>query len=647
MPSQFFGLQIGYSGLTAYQAALHTTGNNISNVETEGYSRQKTNQKAAAALRTYTSYGMAGAGTTVTSIDQVRNAYYDIKYRNAASSLGEYTIKASYMKQIENYLSDDGQTIEGFSTLTDRFYSAVEEIENNPGDVSTRTTFVQTALGFTEYFNSLSTEITKLQEDVNEQIKTTIDQINSLASQIATMNRQINIIELKGSTANELRDQRNNLVDKLSKFVDVEINEDPIYSDVNNTVESGAYRYSVTIAGNQTLVDGYEYRTMECRSRTTDEKVNQSDAEGLYDIHWTDTDMKYYPVGSAYSGELKGMLQVRDGNNNEYLNGVISGIGDATDSDGNAVKTVTISVTDEYLQDITKTNINPIGTLALKGVPYKYTDWSANYHYDGDKMIVDSYTFTLAKDSEQDNRTDILDTKVTVGTTKGTIGTQIDYQGIPYYMEQMNEWVRNFAKTFNDVEESGEDMHGEKLSGDDGSDLVAFFVANDLIDGDVQHNFAEQKLDKKDGVISGGSDSYYLMTAASFTVNKKILNDASLMSTTATDGIVNVGATDIIQKLEKIKTDKTMMTFRGCSSSEFLSCVLGDVALNANSANTFEKNFANIQSAVTNQRLSESGVDNDEEALDLVKYQNAYNLSAKMIQVMTEIYDRLILNTGV
>ena len=69
--------------------------------------------------------------------------------------------------------------------------------------------------------------------------------------------------------------------------------------------------------------------------------------------------------------------------------------------------------------------------------------------------------------------------------------------------------------------------------------------------------------------------------------------------------------------------------------------------LNANSANVFQANYTNIQSVIVNQRLSVSGVDSDEEALNLVKYQNAYNLSAKMIQVMTEIYDRLILETGV
>ena len=124
-----------------------------------------------------------------------------------------------------------------------------------------------------------------------------------------------------------------------------------------------------------------------------------------------------------------------------------------------------------------------------------------------------------------------------------------------------------------------------------------------------------------------------------------MLADGSRMATTSTQGKIDLEASDIVVELEKLKSKRNF--FRGCTSAEFLNCVLGDVALNANSANVFQANFGNIQSTIENQRLSVSGVDNDEEALNLVKFRNAYNLSAKMIQIMTEIYDRLILETGV
>ena len=94
-------------------------------------------------------------------------------------------------------------------------------------------------------------------------------------------------------------------------------------------------------------------------------------------------------------------------------------------------------------------------------------------------------------------------------------------------------------------------------------------------------------------------------------------------------------------------TDDTKMSFRGTNAGEFLTCLLGDVSLNANNANTFTTNYMTIEQSLQNQRLSIFGVDADEEALSLVQYENTYTLASKMIQTFTEIYDRLILETGV
>lgn len=667
MPSQFFGLQIGYSGLTAYQAALNTTGNNIANVETKGYSRQVINQTASQALRTYSTYGMAGSGTTVNSIDQVRNSYYDTKYRNATSSLGEYDIKSEYNAQIENYFNDDGETIQGFATIFDSFFTAMEEVEKNPGDVSTRTQFVGKANALCEYFNANAINLTNLQVDTNTRIKTVVEEISNLAEKIATINHEINIIELKGMAANELRDERNNLVDELSKYVDVEIIEAPIYTsdDVDEDgkplgEKTGAYKYTVIVAGNNTLVEGYEYRTLGVKARENWNKVNQSDADGLYDIYWEDTGIDYYPVNSQFSGELKGLLQIRDGNNSEYFHGVVSDY----DEDARTL-TITTSASDEALQDLNKCTLNPTGILDVGNGVYRYDSWEVDEAADGTL----TYTFYMASDDLQ--TTDYTGSKRSFASLVASIesyrsrsvdpvaevGGNVDYQGIPYYQEQMNEWIRLFAQAFNSVEQTGEDLNGNPLYGSasDSSKLtnpLSFFVAKDLTgqrDEDYSfyddYDYPDTPTDESQGTKSGTSDSYRQLTAANFSVNRSILADASRMSTTATQGNINIDAADVVKELEGLKDKKNF--FRGCTSGEFLNCVLGDVALNANSANVFKSNFNNIQETIVNQRLSISGVDNDEEALNLVKYQNAYNLSAKMIQVMTEIYDRLILETGV
>ena len=87
--------------------------------------------------------------------------------------------------------------------------------------------------------------------------------------------------------------------------------------------------------------------------------------------------------------------------------------------------------------------------------------------------------------------------------------------------------------------------------------------------------------------------------------------------------------------------------FRGGKSADFLQCLLSDISVDTQKAEIFTKNYENLNSAITNQRMSISSVDKDEEALNLVKFQNAYNLASKMVQVLQEMYDRLILETGV
>ena len=146
--------------------------------------------------------------------------------------------------------------------------------------------------------------------------------------------------------------------------------------------------------------------------------------------------------------------------------------------------------------------------------------------------------------------------------------------------------------------------------------------------------------------VSVSQDSYYKLTAKNFNILTAMEMDPSLLANRYDLGD-GVEQNDLLQNLKSLATDKNKASFRGSNASEFLQNILSDVALNASKANSFQQCYTEIGSAIDNTRLSISGVDEDEEAVNLVKYQNAYNLAAKMIQVLTEIYDRLILQTGV
>ena len=644
MPSQFFGLNIAYTGLQASNAWLTTTANNIANVETEGYSRQEVKQEAAGALRTFTSYGMAGSGVDAKAIQQIRNEFYDLKYWNSNATLGSYEMKEDYVKQIEDYFTETDM-VEGFGSIFSKMFAGLDEVYKSAGSASTKTQFLFLAGNMAEYFSSMSNNLRKLQEDTNLEIKNRVENINTLGSEIASMNKQINTIEVNGIIANELRDKRALLVDKLSKIVDVEVQEIPIYTEEGGKLESGANRFIVRIAGGQELVNTYRNNSLECVAR--DYKVNQSDAEGLFDIVWKggtpaldefgnpieqtylekmSTNIPLNIYGRNLNGELKGLIEVRDGNNEEYFHGSVIGSEPyEVDDEGVGTYKLVVDASAGYLMDITKCTLDSEpGVIKVSNRNFQYDGWEYEETTNEAGKAVGRYTFFINENPES------FLAKQTVADA--TIGTSIQYQGIPYYQEQMNEWVRQFAKAMNDIETQAKDEKGNNAE--------VLFAGKKKTEDDMWM-FGDDINE-----FSSKSDSYYQLTAANMIVNKNMVKDVSKFLTNR-DPDQGQDQQDILNEMMDVQTNKDKMSFRGCSSKEFLECVLADVALNSSNARTFSKNYDNITKSINNQRLSVSGVDNDEEALNLVKFQEAYNLSAKMIQVFTEIYDRLILNTGV
>lgn len=620
MPSTFFGLNIASSGLTASNVGLNTTGNNIANAETKGYSRQIVVQQAYEALRTFTTYGSAGAGVDTIAIERMRDEFYDVKYWNSSTNTGEYTEKASYMKQLENYFMDDAKTKKGFDTIFNAMYDSLAELKKSPGDTTKKTGFIGSAKSLTDYFNNLSGNLKKVQQDANEEIKLKTNQINTIAQQIASLNKQINSIELSGITANELRDKRTVLVDELSAVVDVEVTEIPVRDSNNPDRLTGANNYVVTIAGGQELVDGDGYKKLMCVPRSKFEKINQSDAEGLYDIKWEDgSNFAMYQAGLG--GELRGLIDMRDGNNGANFQGGITG----ADYDA---QTVTIAATTDHMKNLNACTLpEGGGVITLGNQTFRYDSWS--YTTDTNPP---TYTFKLSAENTE---------KITANAVgkQASVGASIEYQGIPYYMQQMNEFVRGFAAEFNKIlTQEGSiasDVNGKETPG-------SILFTGNWKAGNKQYEFP----DDPDGTVGSADDSYYRLTAENFSiVNEYFTNPDKLATHTVAGG--GIEKNNILDELIDLKTDKGVMSFRGGSASTFLQTILADITVNAQNANTFYSNYLSMTKTVDNQRIAVSGVDKDEEAVNLVKYQNSFTLASKMIQTLTEVYDRLILQTGV
>lgn len=611
MPSSFFGLTVAYSGLNAAQASINTTANNISNVQTKGYSKQTVNLTAATALRCYQRFGSTGLGVSVDSVTQVRDEYYDEKYWNNQCNLGLYEKKLYYMEQIQNYYTDgtfSATSSAGFSTIYSKMFNALDTVKTNGGSSAARNEFISAAQELCTYFNSTAQQMQSLQSSINDEIKTTVDNVNSIAKKIALLNKQINIIEMESGHANELRDQRALLVDELSKIVPTTVSERQITNSNYEDQYTGATYYTVKING-QLLVDNYEYNELGCVAR--EEQYNQTDIEGLYDIVWAETGATFDVTATNMSGELRAMFEVRDGNNGENLTGRVT----SSTSDS-------ITISRPSITDIDQMNLPSSGVIWVNNTQYTYHSFTCETDDEGN---IETYTFQLNKPITADEQTKLSNKKL-------EIGESVNYMGIPYYMNQMSTFLRSFCEAFNKIEQTGVDA--------DGNPMGSLFVAD--------HKAAGTEYDMTDAIegvtFSSTSNNYYQLTAVNVTIADASLADPDRFATQSSteDG---VDAYDLIEKLKDLQS-KTEL-FRGGGGDTFLQCIYADITVDTQESEIFTDNYTNISSTIDNQRMSVSGVDEDEEALDLIKFQNAYNLASKCISVMAEMYDQLILQTGV
>lgn len=645
MASQFFGLNIGRSGLMAFQAAINTTANNISNVQTDGYCRQTTVIESSDPLRVYAKYGSMGSGVAATAIVQERSLYYDTKYWQNNSNSSYFDQKLYYLDQVQGILRDDESSQKGFSSIFSEMFAALDSLTTHGEAAEYRSAFIQKAQSLCTYFNQLSISLTEMQEDCNEQIKTSVETINGITEKIAVLNNQINDIEVRGGHANELRDKRANLLDQLSGIVEVETREYDIHNSFGQDL--GGTNFLVYVNGQQ-IVDGKEFRTLECvPSKYTN---NQSDIEGLYSIIWSDTGMDFPAWGGASNGSLKALYDVRDGNNadnmkgmvdTETVNGVDQGvIGTNTIQIGGVSRTVsTITLKGPTVTDVNAISLPLHGQITINNKHYDYEGWEAELDKDGN---ITGVTFNLTYEMDEEEKQAVANKQITCGRT-------VDAMGIPYYQNQINEFLRSFARKFNEIEQKGLTLDGEPMGSffhgksptgriSEGSDWDA------LMDKINQYDPNDPNTPQPPFTFSSDDDTYYAITGRSIIVNEKSVRDVNYFAT-ASELVNGVAKYDIMNELKTL--EKGVRMFRGTYAESFLETMISDVTIDVNKTETCYNNYANMVKAVDLQRTSIAGVDEDEEGVNLIKFQNAYNLASKVISVMNELYNKLINETGV
>jgi flagellar hook-associated protein 1 FlgK len=219
MSISFFGLDTALSGLFANQKALEVTGHNVSNLGTPGFSRQSAIM-ASAATRSYGNNWVVEMGCDVQEIRQIRHIFNDNIFRTESNALGYWESRYKAVTDLESILGEPMK--QGFQVAMNNFWDSFQELSKAPESLTIRALVKQRADSLANYLNHVGSQIDKLQSDLNNEIKLKIDEVNTITQKIAKLNVDIMSAVAAGNSPNDYLDQRNYLVDQLSKLVKCE-----------------------------------------------------------------------------------------------------------------------------------------------------------------------------------------------------------------------------------------------------------------------------------------------------------------------------------------------------------------------------------------------------------------------------------------
>ncbi|MBE1159538.1 flagellar hook-associated protein FlgK [Dyella acidiphila] len=241
-------LNIGISGLNAAQVALSTVSNNIANASTSGYSEESVIQVET--IGQSNSQYTIGSGVDVTGVQRAYSQYLTSALWSTNSSLQNATTMSNLTGALNSLLSNSGN----LQTSLDSFYSAFSNVANSPSSSSVRQAALGSASSLTSVFNTLGQQLSTQSTQVNQQIGTTVTSINTLTSQIAQLNGQI--MAAGNTNPNQLLDQRDNLVQQLAGLTGISASTNSngsisVYTSAGGTLVSGTQSYALSSGGNQ------------------------------------------------------------------------------------------------------------------------------------------------------------------------------------------------------------------------------------------------------------------------------------------------------------------------------------------------------------------------------------------------------------
>jgi flagellar hook-associated protein 1 FlgK len=288
-------LSIGRKALMAQQKGINVTGNNIANVNTPGYSRQRLNLSSDVPIMT--GNGLMGSGVTANKVERVYQRFLGVQINNETQSLGQWEAHKDALERVEMIFDESGGY--GLNQVMSEFWNAWQDLTNNPSGSVERTVLVAKSEMLTATFSKNYEDLQKIQRDIDWNIEGAVEEINRLSENMVDLNQKIIQVESGGHMANDYRDQRDLVLKELSELIDINS-----FEDANGGV-------TVSVGSGQALVEGTH----------TYKLSTQANADGHQDVTWLDSSGNTVIISNNISkGKLKGWLDARDVDIDNSLN---------------------------------------------------------------------------------------------------------------------------------------------------------------------------------------------------------------------------------------------------------------------------------------------------------------------------------------
>ncbi len=639
---------IGLTGLNAAQAGLVTTSHNIANAGTAGYSRQSTVQSTNPAM--FTGSGFFGEGTRVDTVKRAYNAFLNNQVLSADTKFNEYDTYSTEISQIDNMLAD---TTVGLSPALQSFFSGVQEVAANPSSIPARQSMISTAQGLASRLNNLSQRLDDVRSGIETQISDTVSTISTYAKDIADINNKIMIAQQAGSAqpANDLLDQRDQLVQELNKLVRVSTNID----------SDGAM--SVFIGTGQPLVVGSNPTTLKALPSTAD--PSRVDANIITQNGGTIA----IPESLLGGGKLGGLLSMRSGALDAAQNqlGLIA-VGIST----------AVNAQNALGQDLNGNLGGDVFTRPSVGVT-RYANASTAFptvdYSDVSKLTGDDYKLTFT-----DTVGSYTLTRVSDGTavTAANVGLSItpaaaSSVGDSFLIQPTRYAAGNFGVTLSDTRmiAAAAPITAAVSKGNLGSASITAPVVSSTADlASFGTAAAPLKLTYAAGSLTGFPASlpvtYTPLNGSPIALAAPVASVPYTSGMTISVGGVSFSMSGAVQDndsftvgpntggvsdsrnavlLGKLQTTKALLSANGQPSATYQSVYSQLVSTIGNKAREVSVNRDAQQSLVdqaTSAQQSVAGVNLDEEAANLIRYQQAYQAAGKVMSIASKLFEQVL-----